>query len=177
MPLLNQHGEYLKRRLAEFRPTDSGCHEWVRAVRYSRNGWLKQPYGYISLRLPGPSRKVVKLTAHRVAFAIHAGIDPLDNLVLHNCDNSLCINPEHLRLGTHDDNMADMVARERYCPHPGQKNGNAKISDMQAEHIVSLLASHRAQEIVEIVGEPVTLSLVRSIAYGRTWRHLTTRAA
>ena len=33
--------------------------------------------------------------------------------VLHSCDNSLCINPRHLRAGTHKENMADKVARGR----------------------------------------------------------------
>ncbi len=49
--------------------------------------------------------------AHRVSWIITNGVI-IDNLcVLHKCDNRLCVNPNHLYLGTHSDNMRDMCAR------------------------------------------------------------------
>ena len=54
-----------------------------------------------------------EIAAHRVAWAKENGLIPAGLLVLHSCDNPPCINIDHLRLGTHKDNMADMVARGR----------------------------------------------------------------
>jgi len=51
--------------------------------------------------------------ANRVAYKLHYGIDPSDSEVMHSCDNGLCCNPSHLSLGTHADNMQDMVKKGR----------------------------------------------------------------
>ena len=56
---------------------------------------------------------------------------------MHRCDNPPCINPDHLYLGTSQDNMNDMVARDRnrYDNHPGSRNGNALLSEDVVEWI------------------------------------------
>jgi hypothetical protein len=55
-------------------------------------------------------------TAHTVAFQAWVGDIPEGMQVLHSCDNPGCIHPEHLWLGTHDDNMADKAKKHRYPP-------------------------------------------------------------
>lgn len=52
--------------------------------------------------------------AHRLAWRLSGRELPQRPLeLLHSCDNRICVNPEHMRVGTHAENMADMVARGR----------------------------------------------------------------
>ena len=75
------------------------CWEWKASLNRK---------GYGQFRIEG---KVYK--AHRVSWVIHFGDIPLETLVLHKCDNSKCVNPEHLFLGTHMDNRIDAINKGR----------------------------------------------------------------
>jgi len=83
-------------------------------VHRTKDCWLwtgakgKGPYGMFSL-----GREKIK--AHRASWIIHFGEIPEGMYVLHKCDVSLCVNPEHLFLGTHKNNMEDMVRKGRGC--------------------------------------------------------------
>jgi hypothetical protein len=59
-------------------------------------------------------KKSVK--AHRFSYMIHKGELEKEKMVCHKCDNPLCVNPEHLYLGTAKDNHNDMVNRGRFRP-------------------------------------------------------------
>ena len=54
------------------------------------------------------------LRAHRVMFWLHYGFGPGKFSVMHTCDNPSCLNPDHLKLGTHKDNMRDMCLKKRH---------------------------------------------------------------
>lgn len=72
---------------------------------------VKGGYGRIVIRDDEGRR--IQLAAHRAAYRVWVAVPPSDMMVLHSCDNPGCINPAHLRLGTHADNMADKVDRQR----------------------------------------------------------------
>lgn len=66
--------------------------------------------------------------AHRVAFELTHGPIPDGQVVRHRCDNRLCVNPEHLELGTQADNMRDMFERGRSTR--GRPGWAAKLVDV-----------------------------------------------
>ncbi len=74
--------------------------------------------------------------AHRLAYCDYHGIDHSDikgMVVRHTCDNCKCINPEHLVIGTHQDNMDDMKKRNRTAK--GEAHGRAKLSEVDIKTI------------------------------------------
>lgn len=74
--------------------------------------WLwqaaKMPAGYGVFSVRG-----VKQRAHRVAYELCVRPIPAGMFVLHRCDTPACVNPLHLFLGTHTDNMRDKIAKGR----------------------------------------------------------------
>ena len=74
--------------------------------------------------------------AHRLAYCDYHNIDHSDikgQLVRHTCDNPKCVNPEHLVIGTHQDNMDDMKKRNRSAK--GLANGAGKLTPEQVTYI------------------------------------------
>lgn len=74
--------------------------------------------------------------AHRLAYCDYHNIDHSDlkgQVVRHTCDNRKCVNPEHLVIGTHQDNMDDMKKRNRSAK--GLDNGSGKLTPEQVAYI------------------------------------------
>ena len=74
--------------------------------------------------------------AHRLAYCDYHNIDHADlkgQVVRHTCDNRKCVNPEHLVIGTHQDNMDDMKKRNRAAK--GLDNGSGKLTPEQVTYI------------------------------------------
>ena len=80
---------------------NSGC--WIYMGNLDRYG-----YGRISVKANDPK------AAHRISYAVHKGEIPDGMSVLHSCDMPCCVNPDHLSLGTHVDNMREMSKRQRH---------------------------------------------------------------
>jgi len=77
--------------------------------------------------------KLVK--ASRYAYRLYKGRIPKGLDVLHKCDNPLCVNPNHLFLGTQLDNMRDMIRKGRKRVVVGEAHPNAKLTDEDVAEI------------------------------------------
>jgi hypothetical protein len=96
---------------------------------------------------------------------------PKGMLVCHKCDNPVCINPEHLFLGTSKDNMVDKLnkGRHRYKPHPGEESWSAKLTN---ESVLNIFKDKRKAK--HIAAEyNVSLSTIYGIRKQRYWREVT----
>jgi hypothetical protein len=100
--------------------------------------------------------------AHRVSYSIHKGLLG-DLCVCHTCDTPLCVNPDHLFLGTREDNNLD--ARHKLRHAFGERNGHARLTK---EQVAWARASQLPQaEIARILG--VHQSHVSRIRSGDAW--------
>jgi hypothetical protein len=63
--------------------------------------------------------------AHRVSYEIHRGVIPDGQVVRHMCDNKLCVNPEHLQIGSVSDNNRDKIGKHLYIAVKPEKYNEA----------------------------------------------------
>jgi hypothetical protein len=129
------------------------------------------PCGYGRVRFP---RGLAHYRAHRIAYAMEHGVDPCGMFVCHTCDNRKCVRPDHLFLGTTEDNMADMVAKGRRKSGPvrGAENGNAKLSDGDVREVLRRIMLGESNKQIA-ASTAVGHAMVSRIRTGRSWRDLT----
>lgn len=127
---------------------DTLCWIWI-ATRHPKG------YGLFGFQPEGKSKSTPTL-AHRASWELFVGPIPNGLKVLHNCDNPPCVNPDHLFLGTQQDNMNDMATKGRRSSACfgaqllGSANRNSKLSDEQVEEIRASTESH--EEIARQLG-------------------------
>jgi hypothetical protein len=101
------------------------------------------------------------VSAHRVAYEIAHGEIPNGWLVLHKCDNRPCVNPGHLFLGTHHDNMQDEMEKGR---HPS-KLTSQEIQGIRNRHAQGGIGYGRLAKLYE-----VDKRTIAQIIKGEIWR-------
>lgn len=139
--ILKRHG--YERALSRARPVadrfwpkvqkGDGCWEWQGS---------RLPHGYGHLTIPGRGVPY----AHRISWELTHGEIPDGLWVLHHCDNPPCVRPDHLFLGTAQDNVDDSirkgrrptlavkspVSKRQKSPYPGMKRSEAEAALVQA---------------------------------------------
>lgn len=141
-----------------------GCWEWQGVI--SR-------FGYGLLRIGSKWARV-----HRISWEIHFGQIPEGIFVCHHCDNRKCVRPDHLFLGTAQDNIRDMVSKKRdvNSTHPelhprGETHGRAVLNDNLVRQIRALhLTGMNCGEIGRLLG--VKRSTVGNVTEGKRWTHV-----
>jgi hypothetical protein len=106
--------------------------------------------------------------AHRWSWTHYRGSDPGDLVVQHKCDTSLCVNPDHLTVGTQAENIADKVRKRRQAR--GERIGTSKLSNAQVDEIRSRLTGRRGEGVRLAREFGVTTSAISGIKVGRSRR-------
>ena len=134
--------------------TKSGCTLWKS---------YKCTNGYGQIQIEG---KI--WMAHRLAWVLSNGAIPEGLYVLHKCDVRDCVNPEHLFLGTHIDNVADRDAKGRANHPKGEANGRAKLTNEDVKNIRS--DNRLLREIAhDYKMSPKHISLIKTY---KKWSHI-----
>jgi hypothetical protein len=108
----------------------------------------------------------VLVRAHRAAWIINRGRIPIGTIIMHRCDNRLCVNVNHLSTGTCADNSNDMVSKHRQARGVG--HANARLTEDLVRKIRALNKSGvGGTEIARQIG--VGASTVRNVLYGNNW--------
>lgn len=140
------------------------CWPWLMKSRTTGYGCITR----------GP--KLGKVLAHRAAFesvhgAIPEGAGHHGTVVMHTCDNRLCCNPAHLRLGTQADNVKDMRTKKRNVDLPvrlGTDHPRAKITPEIVRAIRD--RANSAKRLKELYG--VNKGTIDNVRQGRCWVHV-----
>jgi len=156
---------------------DNGCIYLKGNVQ--NNGYLNWWYRHAE------TKKVRYILAHRFAALISGKFD-VDKVneysVLHHCDANYapndisyrqCVRPEHLWLGTVQENIQDCIDKGRYVKPPrmiGEDNYNATLTTAQAEWVIENHHKITQKRMAEIVG--CSVSAVEAIHRNKTWKHL-----
>lgn len=137
----------------------NGCHIWM--GNKNNNGY-GVAYG-------NSADKVVRgHYAHRVMMSITGKLKK-GKMVLHSCNNPACVNPEHLRCGTHADNMIDRQIAGNTAK--GELQG---LSVLKARHIPVIFALYKSgmtkKEIARIF--KVSAPTIALVINRKTWNHI-----
>lgn len=139
----------------------SECWEW--------KGRKERGYGrtIIGSRVDGTRRTIA---AHRLSYETFVGHIPEGMEVCHKCDNPCCVNPEHLFVGTRQDNIDDREAKGRNHPPKGSNNGRSKLteSDVLSARFERLKNKTSYQKLAEKYG--VSKRTMQNAINGKTWK-------
>ena len=144
-------------------------HRLFRKVIKTPTCWLWRGsgsrYGYIR---DGKRTRSV----HKVSWELHFGEITNGLFVLHKCDNPLCVNPDHLFLGTQLDNMQDMKKKSRGRGRApiGVNNGQSKLSVADVCQIRHLASNNTHDSIAQMFG--ISRRNVGMIVNRVTWKEV-----
>lgn len=111
------------------------------------------------------------VAAHRLSWELANGPIPEALQVLHHCDVPRCVRPEHLFLGTVQDNVQDASRKGRM--HPGESNGIAKLTEDAVRSIRREYRPGVRGELIRLARlHGVSEAAIRFVVRRETWRHV-----
>ena len=137
----------------------TGCWNW----KLSKNA-----AGYGLLKWSRPSG--LEQRAHRISYIIFKGEIPEGMIVRHTCDNPSCVNPAHLVLGTHADNVQDKVDRNRQTK--GEDVHFSKVSEAQVVEIRERYAAGGVSQKELAAEYGLEGGTLHHLLTGKNWAHV-----
>jgi hypothetical protein len=141
-----------ERFLKHINKTD-GCWKWT--------GSVSRRYGMFKV-----NKKVRR--ANRVAYELWNGSIPDGLHILHSCDNTLCVNPQHLRVGTNTENVADRHERNRWANMKGTNNSNSKLNEDDVEWIRVIVGFYSLTDIARMYN--ISITTIWAIKNNKLWK-------
>ena len=138
---------------------ETGCWNWKGKLNIN---------GYASQKEKGIGKKYVIVSRFICKFIKKSDPEGLD--ACHTCDNPKCVNPDHLFLGTRQDNMNDMKNKGRGKCYIGEKNNRAKLTENDVRLIRKLKGTLKIKELAEIYG--VSPTAIGNILKRISWSHI-----
>lgn len=135
----------------------SGCIEWQ---------FAKSAYGYGMISY---HNKV--MSANRLMLILLHGLPETKSVAMHICDNPPCINPEHLRWGSHKENSKDMMAKGRQTMPRlyGEAHANSKLTKEAVEFIRKVYGPDYSQKyLAKLFG--VGKTTIGNVLSNKIWR-------
>ena len=120
--------------LSRYKVAENGCWEWTGAQN-------QFGYGLVNMWISG---RQTTFAPHRLQW-MHTHGDPGEMVVMHKCDNRVCLNPDHLRLGTTADNVRDCVAKGRF------RGGNGDWWDRYRRNEVPYMGKYHRERFPDYV--------------------------
>jgi hypothetical protein len=134
--------------------TETSCWTWLGGLDWDGYG----------MGWDGALKKTVR--AHRLVYETLVGPIPTGKCLLHRCDNPVCVNPDHMFIGTIADNNRDMHAKGRGAV--GEKHGMNKLSEAD----VLAIRAHPGTQVQIAAEFGVSQGLVHHIKSKRLWANL-----
>lgn len=132
----------------------NGCHECISHCN---------PDGYTRISFKGKTSKL-----SRVIYLLYNGYLPDDLVVRHTCDNPSCVNPEHLLLGTQQDNVDDCISRNRNTK--GESQPTSKLTEEKVREIRKLKGQFTGYQVAKMYN--MDYSVIYGIWRGEGWKHV-----
>lgn len=152
--------ERMRQRFESFAIKGDGCWGW--------KGYFNKD-GYTMINSGSTGSAFGERYGHRISWILHKGEIPKGKVICHHCDNPQCTNPEHLFIGTTQDNHDDMKAKGR--GNIGERHGNSKLTTENVIEIRKMLKQKIIQR--EIARKfNVDFMVISDIKHNRIWQHV-----
>lgn len=158
--ILYYYVNYTKKRFFKYVNKTDNCWEWIGSL---------DTRGYGQFFICGKL-----INSHRVSFIINKGKIRENLHVLHSCDNKKCVKPDHLRLGTDEENRLEKIFKRRHSF--GEKSGRAKLTTEQVIEIrnTKLCGKKKDKLTIQMLAEKYNVGkrTICSVRWNETWKHI-----